>query len=188
MKKEIEKPSFFTRLAAVIVDKRNLIFFLYTAAAVFCLFSRNWVRVCNDITKYLPDTTETRQGLTLMDEEFTTFATARIMVSHVTYDIAADLAEKMEEIEGVTSATLGDTDTPEDMAKYFKGADALISVTFAGEEDDPVSLAALNAIHQQLASTGCRAVGCSRRFFPGCGYFARYGRGAAEVGGQLYPP
>ena len=45
MKRETEKPSFFQRLATVIVDKRNLIFFLYACALVFCLFSRSWVSV-----------------------------------------------------------------------------------------------------------------------------------------------
>ena len=78
MSKGTEKSSFFEKLATVIVDKRNLIFFLYACALIFCLFSRNWVSVCNDITEYLPETTETRQGLTLMEEEFTTFGTARV--------------------------------------------------------------------------------------------------------------
>ncbi|HJB52311.1 MAG TPA: MMPL family transporter, partial [Candidatus Oscillibacter pullicola] len=145
-----------------IVDKRNLIFFLYACALIFCLFSRSWVRVCNDITEYLPDTTETRQGLTLMEEEFTTFATARVMVSHVTYEMAEDLAEQMGQIEGVSSAAFGSGDagadaeedsepeTPEDIAEYFKGADALISVTFEGEEEDEVSLAALSSIRDLL--------------------------------------
>lgn len=100
MSKGTEKSSFFEKLATVIVDKRNLIFFLYACALIFCLFSRNWVSVCNDITEYLPETTETRQGLTLMEEEFTTFGTARVMVSHVTYEIAEELAEQMEQIEG----------------------------------------------------------------------------------------
>ena len=167
MSKGTEKPSFFEKLATVIVDKRNLIFFLYACALIFCLFSRNWVSVCNDITEYLPESTETRQGLTLMEEEFTTFATARVMVSHVTYEIAADLAEQMEQIEGVASASFGSGDvgadteedsepeTPEDIAEYFKGADALISVTFDGEEDDEISLAALSAIRELLSPYDC---------------------------------
>ena len=177
MSKETEKPSFFEKLATVIVDKRNLIFFLYACALIFCLFSRNWVSVCNDITEYLPESTETRQGLTLMEEEFTTFATARVMVSHVTYEIAADLAEQMEQIEGVASASFGsgdvgadteedsDPETPEDIAAYFKGADALISVTFDGEEDDEISLAALSAIRELLSPYDCyidSAVGSSQ--------------------------
>lgn len=163
MSKDTGTTSFFEKLATFIVDKRNLIFFLYACALIFCLFSRSWVRVCNDITEYLPDTTETRQGLTLMEEEFTTFATARVMVSHVTYEMAEDLAEQMGQIEGVSSAAFGSSDvgadteedsepeTPEDIAEYFKGADALISVTFDGEEEDEVSLAALSAIRELLA-------------------------------------
>ena len=163
MSKDTGTTSFFEKLATFIVDKRNLIFFLYACALIFCLFSRRWVRVCNDITEYLPDTTETRQGLTLMEEEFTTFATARVMVSHVTYEMAEDLAEQMEQIEGVSSAVFGSSDvgadteedsepeTPEDIAEYFKGADALISVTFEGEEEDEVSLAALSSIRDLLA-------------------------------------
>ena len=163
MSKNTGTTSFFEKLATFIVDKRNLIFFLYVCALIFCLFSRSWVRVCNDITEYLPDTTETRQGLTLMKEEFTTFATARVMVSHVTYEMAEDLAEQMGQIEGVSSAAFGSGDagadaeedsepeTPEDIAEYFKGADALISVTFEGEEEDEVSLAALSSIRDLLA-------------------------------------
>ena len=84
------------------------------------------------------------------------------MVSHVTYEMAEDLAEQMEQIEGVSSAAFGSSDvgadteedsepeTPEDIAEYFKGADALISVTFDGEEEDEVSLAALSAIRELL--------------------------------------
>ena len=162
MSKETGKPSFFEKLATFIVDKRNLIFFLYACCLIFCLFSRNWVSVCNDITEYLPDSTETRQGLTIMDEEFTTFGTARVMVSHVTADIASHLAEEIQQVEGVTSATLGASttgtqvedsgpETPEDIAKYMKGADALITVTFAGEETDPVSLSAMASIRELLA-------------------------------------
>ena len=163
MSKNTGTTSFFEKLATFIVDKRNLIFFLYVCALIFCLFSRSWVCVCNDITEYLPDTTETRQGLTLMEEEFTTFATARVMVSHVTYEMAEDLAEQMEQIEGVSSAVFGSSDvgadteedsepeTPEDIAEYFKGADALISVTFEREEEDEVSLAALSSIRELLA-------------------------------------
>ena len=162
MSKETGKPSFFEKLATFIVDKRNLIFFLYACCLIFCLFSRNWVSVCNDITEYLPDSTETRQGLTLMDEEFATFGTARVMVSHVTADIASRLAEEIQQIEGVTSATLGASatgtqeednspETPEDIAKYMKGADALITVTFSGEETDPASLSAMASIRELLA-------------------------------------
>jgi len=151
--KNPDKPSFFERLATLIVDKRNLIFFLYICAAIFSLFSRNWVSVCSDITQYLPATTETRQGLTIMEDEFTTFATARVMVSNATVDMARDLAGRMEELDGVTSAVLGSGQTgggEEEAADYCKGADVLITVTFAGEETDPVSREAVDQLRQLL--------------------------------------
>lgn len=67
---------FFEKLATAIVDRRNLIFFLYLCALIFSLFSQGWVKVCNDLTQYLPENTETRQGLTIMEDEFITYGTA----------------------------------------------------------------------------------------------------------------
>lgn len=37
-----------------------------------------WVAVNDDLTSYLPDDTESRQGRTVMDEEFVAFGTSRI--------------------------------------------------------------------------------------------------------------
>lgn len=164
MSKNSEKTSFFQRLATVIVDKRNLFFFLYLCAAVFSVFSRNWVAVCDDITAYLPASTETRQGLTLMEQEVTTFATARVMVSHATVDMARDIATELEALDGVSSATLGDNsgapdsgdvETPEDVAAYCRGSDVLLTVTFQGEEDDPETLTALGRVREALSPYDC---------------------------------
>ncbi len=157
--------SFFETIARFVVDRRNLIFFLYIVAAIFSVISSRWVGVNNDITDYLSEDTETRKGLTLMDDEMTTFGTARIMVSHVTYDIAYDLAGQIEGIDGVSSAKLGDNDpadppdedddaepdTPEDIADYMQGANALITVTFDGEEDDDSAKAAMQDIRTLLS-------------------------------------
>ncbi len=168
MSKKPDGPSFFEKLATAIVDRRKLIFFLYLCAMIFCAISSGWVQVCNDLTDYLPASTETRRGLTIMDDELTTYGTARIMVTNTTYDICADLADQIERIDGVTSATFGEDtvktdadptgdddedapETPEDIAEYFTGSDGLINVTFAGEEDDQVSLDAMNEIKEVLA-------------------------------------
>ena len=61
-----KKNSFFDKLATFIVDKRDLIFFLYIIAIIASIFTQSWVRVCNDLTEYLPESTETRRGLTLI--------------------------------------------------------------------------------------------------------------------------
>ena len=139
------KPSFFEKIATVVVDRRNLIFFLYIGALIFSLFSSTWVKVCNDITEYLPPETETRRGLTIMDEEFTTFGTARIMVSNITYDKALELQEQLEAIEGVSEVTFDETD------EHFKNTSALFDITFHAEEDEALAIDAMNAVKEQLA-------------------------------------
>ena len=58
-----------TKLARFIVDKRKAFFLVFLAAVLFCGSSIDKVVVNNDITSYLPAETETRRGLTLMDEE-----------------------------------------------------------------------------------------------------------------------
>ncbi len=139
------KPSFFEKIATVVVDRRNLIFFLYIGALIFSLFSSSWVKVCNDITEYLPPETETRRGLTIMDEEFTTFGTARVMVSNITYDKALELQEQLEAIEGVSEVTFDETD------EHFKNTSALFDITFHAEEDEALAIDAMNAVKEQLA-------------------------------------
>ena len=115
MSDQPKKSSFFEKLATFIVDKRNLIFFLYAIAIFASLITQSWVSVCNDLTEYLPETTETRRGLTLMDEEMKTYATARVLVANVTYDIARDLADQIEDIEGVSAVDFWDADkSPDD--------------------------------------------------------------------------
>lgn len=139
------KPSFFEKIATVVVDRRNLIFFLYIGALIFSLFSSTWVKVCNDITEYLPPETETRRGLTIMDEEFTTFGTARVMVSNITYDKALELQEQLEAIEGVSEVTFDETD------EHFQNTSALFDITFHAEEDEALAIDAMNAVKEQLA-------------------------------------
>ena len=147
MSDQPKKSSFFEKLATFIVDKRNLIFFLYAIAIFASLITQSWVSVCNDLTEYLPETTETRRGLTLMDEEMKTYGTARVLVANVTYDIARDLADQIEDIEGVSAVDFWDADkSPDDTTlpsaanktidDYIQGTDALITVTFRGENDD----------------------------------------------------
>ena len=60
---DISKNDFLTRLATFLVDKRRIIFLCYVIALVFCVFSLMWVEVEDDVTKYLPDSTETRLGI-----------------------------------------------------------------------------------------------------------------------------
>lgn len=151
MKQNKQKPGFFVRLATWIVDKRNLLFLIYAVAILFSLFSRSWVIVNNDITDYLAEDTETRQGLSIMEEQFTTFDSARVMISNIPYEQALPLADRMESIEGISAVDFGDADDAESRADHYRDSAALYNVTFDGEETDPVSLAAMEELKELLA-------------------------------------
>ena len=162
MSEQPKKSGFFEKLATFIVDKRNLIFFLYIIAVIASLITQSWVSVCNDLTEYLPESTETRRGLTLMEDEMKTYANARSLVSNVTYDIARGLADRIEDIDGVSSVDFWDADKGDDettlpsaanktLEDYMQGADALITVTFRGEDDDQAAKDSLAAVEQFLA-------------------------------------
>ena len=79
------KTSPIEKVAEFIVDKRKGFYLVYILLIIFSLFSSGWVSVNNEITDYLAEETETRQGLTLMDDEFITYATAQIMVDNISY-------------------------------------------------------------------------------------------------------
>ena len=100
-----------TKLARFIVDKRKAFFLVFLAAVLFCGSSIDKVVVNNDITSYLPAETETRRGLTLMDEEFTTYASAQVMLSNVTYRQAEKVAAQLAELDGVSSVAFDDSTT-----------------------------------------------------------------------------
>ena len=137
---------FLEKLSAFIVDKRNLFFLLYIFAFIFCLFSMSWVQVENDVTTYLPDDTETRQGLVAMNENFVTFATAQVMVSNITYETAEEIYDTIVAVDGVDMVTFDAT------ADHFKNASALYDISFAGGNFDDISLQAMAEIEDKLSA------------------------------------
>lgn len=146
MSTQKKKKSPIEKLATLIVDKRKAFYLFYIIAGIFCAVATGWTQVNNDITSYLPDTSETRMGLSLMNDEFITYGSGSIMLDNVTFDTAERIAGELEEIEGVTSVTV------ENDEDSFKNGSALMSVTFDGEAEDQISKDAMKSIKEKLAS------------------------------------
>ena len=150
---ERQKPDLMHSIAAGIIRSRFVILILFIAAGVYCALSVGKVRVSSDLTAFLPADTETRRGLTIMQEEFTTYASAEIMVSNITYETAKRLSDAIAGIDMVSS--VGFDDSP----SHYHNSAALYSVSFAGNEagslsghaDDPGVLAAMDEIRSLLA-------------------------------------
>ena len=145
MEQQNNKPSFMVRLATLIVDRRNLFFLITIIMLIFSAFSRSWVKVENDLTSFLPDTAGTKIALNLMEEQFTTYGTAEVMVANITYEEAEDLADQLAGIKGVQSVTFDDT------TDHYASASALFSVTFSADEKDDACLESLEAVKASLA-------------------------------------
>ena len=140
-----QKPNFMTKLATFIVDKRNLFFLLTIILLIFSAFSRNWVQVENELTAFLPDDAETKKALDVMEEQFTTYGTAEVMVENITYDEAQRLYDVVSAVKGVQSVAFDDT------TDHYSAASALYSVTFDYDENNDDCLTALEAVKDALS-------------------------------------
>ena len=145
--KEKKEQNFMMKLATFIVDKRNLFFLIVAIGLVFSVFSRNWVEVENDLTFYLPEDSETKQALNVMDDQFVTYGTANIMVDNITLETAKELEDTISDVKGVQTVSFDET------SDHYNNASALYTVTFAYDEDDDACLDSLEAVKEAL--DGC---------------------------------
>lgn len=140
-----QKPDIMHTIAGTIVKNRFLIILLFLVAAVYCALSVGRVRLNSDLTAFLPADTETRRGLSIMEEEFITYASENIMVSNITFETAEDLSEKIAEMEHVASVDFDATDA------HYANASALFSVSYNGVDHDPDVMKAKTEIRDLLA-------------------------------------
>lgn len=147
MKKKKKQPrkSLMYLIASAIVRYRIFIMVLFLLAAIFCAVSISKVKVNEDITAFLPEDTETRQGLTIMEDEFITYGTADIMISNIPYETAEKLADRIRDNEHVTTVELDDSKA------HYVDSSALLSVSFDGTANDSKIIDAMNDIRQELS-------------------------------------
>ena len=138
--------NFMETLAGFIVDKRNLFFLLVIIGIIFSLFSSGWVEVENTLSEFLPDESESRQGLDIMQEQFVTYGTAQVMVANVTLDEAVAIHEELSALDGVQSVAFDET------TAHYTDISALYDVTFDYPETDEGCLEALADLEEMLAS------------------------------------
>lgn len=146
-KQKIVKPkkNIMKEVAAAIVKSRFLIMALFLVAGIYCAMSIGKVQVNEDLTAFLPETTETRRGLTIMEDEFITYASADVMVSNITYETAEKIADDITDMKHVSSVTIDDT------AAHYVNSSALISISFDGVESDENVITAMNQIREYLS-------------------------------------
>lgn len=137
--------SFMMKLATLIVDKRKGFFLIFIMLIIYSVLSMDKVGVNNDLTEYLSDDTDTRIGLDLMDSQFTTFGTARIMVCNITYGEAEKLADDIRGMDGVSMVDFDGTE------EYYHDLEAMFSVTFDGAAEEEATRENLDRMLDSLS-------------------------------------
>ena len=132
------------RIAAAIVQWRGLLMLLFLLAAAYCVLGLSRVKVNSDLTFFLAADTETRRGITIMENDFVTYAAEDVMVANLTYERAEALSETIRGVDRVFSVGFDDTDA------HYANASALFSIAFDGADDDPGVLAAKEQIRELL--------------------------------------
>lgn len=131
--------------AELIVRLRWVFIILFIAAIIFSGFSVQWIQVENDIKAYLPDSSEAKQGLQIMNREFVTYGTADIMVENISEDEAQRIYEQLTESDGVVLVNFDMTEA------HYKDSSALYSVTFDGEAESEECNAAIAGVEELLS-------------------------------------
>ena len=81
-----------------------------------------------------------------MADQFTTFGYAKLMISSVTYDRAAEIADEIRSMDGVQSVTFDDS------SDHYNNVSALYDITFDYPEADSACVEALNAVLERYST------------------------------------
>lgn len=139
-----QKPSPLHRASEWIVDHYRLFFVVFAALLVFSAVASGWVKVENDVAAYLPADSETRQGLDIMEQEFQTYGSAKILLRDTDADAAAATAERIRAVDGVDSCTYTMNDT----------GSALLSVSLSDLEGSDTCAQTVQALRDLLDGSG----------------------------------
>ncbi len=142
------------KIAEFIVDKRKAFFVVFLVAFMYCLTTISKVKVENDLAEYLPETTETRIGVDIMDEEFKTFGSARVLITNVTYDRAFQIAQGLKEIDGISRVLFYDEDdelyNDKSIDEYYRDSSALMTLSFEEEKETDLSQKAIAEVRDYV--------------------------------------
>ncbi|MBQ6183858.1 MAG: MMPL family transporter [Clostridia bacterium] len=111
--------------AARTVKYRHIILALFAVFAVYCALSLGKVKTNGELAAFLPPSSETRRGLSAMEEEFPPFESARVMVKGVTFEQAKSIADEISRVENVVMTEFDSSDS------HFKDNVALFDVSLS---------------------------------------------------------
>ena len=97
------KKSFLIKLGDFIANYRYFSLIIFLGLFLFGLVNINNVKINDSIVSYLPNNTETKQGLDIMEKEFGSLNTIKLMISNISLEDANNLTKELAKLENVES-------------------------------------------------------------------------------------
>ncbi|MEE0776856.1 MAG: MMPL family transporter [Bacillota bacterium] len=82
---------------------KKLLYLVFLVFILMCALMAAHVHVNYDMTEYLPEDSITKRSISLLESEFTYPGTARVMISDVTMLEAAEIKNKIAQIDGIST-------------------------------------------------------------------------------------
>lgn len=147
-----------------IIRRSKLIERIFFISFILCALSSTLVSVNYDLTKYLPESTESSKALSILKQEFTYPGTGRVMLKNVRLYEAKALKDRIESVDGVdmvmwcdTATNIYSADTFIDYSKiqdYYKNGNAYMDVTFADSDSSSSTHKAVNEVKEIIGDKG----------------------------------
>lgn len=151
-----------------IINCHQQIEIAFGVVLILSLLCVPFVKINYDLTEYLPDFVQSKQGIDLMKKEFGYPGTAQLMIEDVTIYQAKSYKDKIQQVDGVDQVLWCDSSMnlmmPEDylfqqdLSDYFKDNCAVMNLTFVESDSSHQTSVALTKIQEITGSKG-RLVG-----------------------------
>lgn len=150
-----------------IIHRRKLVEKLFALMIALCVLSMPFVGVNYDLTKYLPDSTDSAQAIDIMEQEFTYPGMGRVLLHDVTIYEAKAIKDRIADVDGVDMIMWCDTTTNiygsgsfidyTEIDDYYKDGYAYMDVTFLESDSSARTHKAVQAIEEILGGKGAIA-------------------------------
>lgn len=133
------------KITDFIINKRHFILFLFIVLTVISAIVSTKVKINHDMAEYLPDTSETRIGMDIMEDEFsgTETSTLNLMFENLKDDEKLEIKDDLENIDGVEDVDYDETD------KYNKDKYTLYTITVKDKADSKKAISVYKEVNEK---------------------------------------
>ncbi len=163
-RKQLEEKKGSFSLPVFIIERSRAIEIVFVIAVLLSMLAAPFVNINYDLTRYLPDTVQSKAGLDLMEEKFGYPGTGRVMIEDVTLYEAKQYKDKLENVDGVDQIMWLDTGTDvfssdafinfNSIDDYYKDGSAVMDIVFEKGDTSRKTSRAIDAMQEITGEKG----------------------------------